>query len=40
MWVCDRCGAASDGGSDQSPEGWDILSYGEKETKAADLCPA
>ena len=37
--ICDRCGATSAGvGTDESPEGWDFLSYGETDT-GSDICP-
>ena len=40
-WKCDRCGVTSFGdGTDESPEGWDYMSYGEKETNGVDICPA
>jgi hypothetical protein len=26
-------------GTDETPEGWDYLSYGEKETTGSDICP-
>ena len=39
-WKCDRCGVTSFGdGTDESPEGWDYMTYGEKETNGSDVCP-
>lgn len=38
--TCDRCGATSViGDGDPTPDGWDYTSYGDNETKGADLCP-